>query len=152
MRLFSPLHHVLVMGADAKPIIPHRVFITSVSADCTAATSPVMTNEPLKRSTKPMDTLADLVAIGGDHGCRLTGGDGKDPNGAGGVDQSQLQVQILGGVGDHMGQGDLLAGYKFLYNPLFLIKLNQIGTLLLKPLETAGCPPIMPQGRAAYPA
>ena len=50
------------MGADAKPIIPHRVFITSVSADCTAATSPVMTNEPLKRSTKPMDTLADLVA------------------------------------------------------------------------------------------
>lgn len=141
------------MGADAKPIIPHRVFITSVSADCTAATSPVMTNEPLKRSTKPMDTLADLVATSAAIMARLTGGDGKDPNGAGGVDQSQLQVQILGGVCDHMGQGDLLAGYKFLYNPLFLIKLNQIGTLLLKTAGNSGLsPPIMPQGRAAYPA
>ena len=52
-----------------------------------------------------------------------------------------------------MGQGDLLAGYKFLYNPLFLIKLNQIGTLLLKTAGNSGLsPPIMPQGRAAYPA
>ena len=100
-----------------------------------------MTNEPLKRSTKPMDTLADLVAtsaaIMAPHW-----GDGKDPNGAGGVDQSQLQVQILGGVCDHMGQGDLLAGYKFLYNPLFLIKLNQIGTLLLKTAGNSGLSPL----------
>ena len=90
----------------------------------------------------------------GSYDRRLTRRDRQDPKSSTGLaDDAELFIEILVRIRDEVGHGDLLAGYKFLYNPLFLIKLNQIGTLLLKTAGNSGLSPtIMPQGRAAYPA
>ena len=105
------------MDAGEKPIMSHSTRITSFSAASTAATSPVMTSEPLKRSTKPIATFAAFAA---------TSAAIMAPSlGALRVDQAELCVQIFGRIRDHMRQRYLFSGHKLLYDPLLFIQLNQ---------------------------
>ena len=76
------------------------------------------TVEPIHKSDRNIRSLT----------CHIGSNDGslawryrKNADGTLTVYQSHLSVQRFYGMGDHMSQCNLLAGYKLLYDPLFLI-------------------------------